>query len=464
MLIIFFITLANNIAICEAVDSSKIQQQINTYDENEASNGGIFGEPQRYLLIKKELVPYKQIYLPNDDITIYVEIKPLKYRDMTENLTNIHIYELIDSNLSIVGKTKKGIITENLDDINKYRNNPKSMDSFTSSNSKLIDFSLINNYGELYIEKMNSWERLLYSYTVKPKSPGTFSTNTIARTSYFSDIDQKLKLDVNNVGLYAVDIVPSKNKVFQKEPFQIYYTITYLGDGQTSAIIDFENAENKPYNYDRTYKQRLDFTSKYESHLIPLNVSYSKKGSFTLPGILIDGSLSIYDNTIIVDSFFERYWQFLQLIILISTIIGGAFTFIKYGTGKFHDGSYSLYKFIEDVLEDINGFIGSIPVRTFTILGSLLTAFAVYIILCALYPGEFISAYVFVIDHWVGLEILFLAIFVYIICIIFKINLITHNENYWFKWFLAFIMICFWLLLIVIAVNFTWLVEHFHMI
>jgi hypothetical protein len=131
-----------------------------------------------------------------------------------------------------------------------------------------------------------------------------------------------------------------------------------------------------------------------------------------LPGISIDGSLSIDDNTIIVDSFFERYWQFLQLLILIGTIIGSALTFIKYGTEKLNDKSYSLYSLFKEVQNDIVNVIKHISVRAFIILGSLTIAFAAYIIICATYPGEFINAYVFVIDHWIEFEIIFLAIFV----------------------------------------------------
>lgn len=173
--------------------------------------------------------------MPNDNITVYVEVKPLKYRDMYENLTDIFIYELIDNNLSLISKPNYGLITSNLENINEYRNSIDSLDTLVVSGSKSVDLSWGNNYGELHISEMNPWERLLYSYSVRPKTVGTFSIDSVARTPYFSDIDQKLTLDVSKVGLYDISIVPSKNKVFQKEPFQIYYTITYLGDGHTSA-------------------------------------------------------------------------------------------------------------------------------------------------------------------------------------------------------------------------------------
>ena len=126
--------------------------------------------------------------------------------------------------------------------------------------AKLININWGENYAESNIIDMNSWERLIYSYSVKPKSAGTFSTNTIARTEYFSDVEQKLEIDVNKAGLYEVSIIPSKGRVFQKEQLQIYYTITYLGDGQTSSIIRFENETNKPFSYDGIFNRKINLS------------------------------------------------------------------------------------------------------------------------------------------------------------------------------------------------------------
>jgi hypothetical protein len=135
--------------------------------------------------------------------------------------------------------------------------------------------------------------------------------------------------------------------------------------------------------------------------------------------------------------------------------MGSALTFIKYGTEKLNDKSYSLYSLFKEVQNDIVNVIKHISVRAFITLGSLAIAFAAYIIFCATYPGEFINAYVFVIDHWIEFEILFLVIFVYITYKILKVNFIHHGGNKWINWLYVIIMALFWLLLIVMAVNYS---------
>lgn len=430
-------------------------------DQERESNSDIFGEPQRYLLIQKDAIPSKQMYLPTDNITIFVEIKPLKFRDMSDNFEDINVYELIDQNLSLLSKSDNGLVTADLRSLNDYKSF-YSASMFNNSSFRLVNLSWENNYGELHIEKMGSWERLLYSYQVKPKRAGILSTDTIIRAPYFSDIDKRLKLEISKGGLYNVNIVLSKNRVFQKEMFQAYYTITYLGDGQTSAIVDFENATNKPFSYDMSYNKTLNFSSKYESYLVPLNLSYNRKGSFPLPGISIDGSLSLYDKTIIVDSFFERYWQFLQLLILIGTIIGGVLTFIKYGAGKSQNPNYSLYNLINDIRNDILNIIQNMCVENLIIWSTLATSLTIYIVICAIYPEEFISAYVFIVDHWTMVEVGFVGIFVYIIYKIMKINFLFHNVNRWGNWLFSVILIISWLLFITILLNYLKILSLYH--
>jgi hypothetical protein len=96
-----------------------------------------------------------------------------------------------------------------------------------------------------------------------------------------------------------------------------------------------------------------------------------------------------------------------------------------------------------------------ISIRTIIISSSLITAFAIYIIVCAIYPEELIGLYVFVINNWVGFEILFLVIFIYIIYAILRINFIYNDENNGLNWFFAFIMIIIWLILIFLVVDYS---------
>lgn len=444
-----FIIISANIMAFGAIYQPS-QQSMDDDGNNKIGNTVNVGESQRYILIKKEVVPNKQTYMPNEDITIFVEMRLLKYRSMDEKI-KLSICEQIDSNLSLTNKPSIGLITSNLTNLHNYKN---MMGKFNGSDSRLININWGENYAESNMIEMNSWERLVYSYNVKPKRAGTFSTNTIARTAYFSDVDQKLDIDVNKAGLYEVSIIPSKGRVFQKETLQIYYTITYLGDGQTGSIIEFENETNKPFSYDSNFNTKVNL-SKYESIMIPVDLTYTKKGSYTLPGIFIDGSYFIEDKSILVDSFFERYWQFLQIIILIITIISSVFAFIKYSAEKTVDKTYSLYNLITEIKNDILESIKDLSVRATILLGSLIMSLAIYMTACVIDPGQFVSTFVFVIDNWIWFNIAFLVLFIYIIYKIQKYNLKHHNEDLWGNWAFNGILIIFWSLLIYIMINFS---------
>ena len=453
LLIIFIIILFSTIGISGAIDNS-IQLPVERVGNNNLQDHGTVGESQRYLSITKEFVPYKDIYLPNENITVYVEVRLLKYRDMSEKLDNLNIYELIDDGVSITSRSDQGLVTDNLNDLCKYKKNPNIASSFSSPKSRFVDISWDENIGELHLAEMESWERLIYCYSIRPKSAGTFLIDTIARTPYFTDIDEGTKLNVGKAGLYDVNIIPSKNKVFQKEPFQVYYTITYLGEGQTSATINSESNINKSFNYENAFNSKLNL-SKYESGLVLANLSYTRKGSYTLPGIYIDGSYYVEDKTIIVDSFFERYWQFFQVVLLLVTIISSVFAFLKYGAEKNNDRRYSLYELFKDMKSDILGAIKQISIRTSIILGSMIVSLAIYATICIIYPGKFIDMYIFIIDNWVGFEIALLLIFIYIVYRLQKMNLMHHNENIWINWLYAFILIILWLIMVTVITNFS---------
>ena len=174
-----------------------------------------------------------------------------------------------------------------------------------------------------------------------------------------------------------------------------------------------------------------------------------------MPGIFIDGSYFIEDKTILVDSFFERYWQFLQIIILIITIISSVFAFIKYSAEKNEDNTYSLYKLITEMKNDILESIKHISVRATIFFGSLITSLAIYMTACVIYPGQFVSTFVFMIDNWIWFNIVFLVLFIYIIYKLQRYNLKHHDEDFWGNWAFNIVLILFWLLLIYIMINFS---------
>jgi hypothetical protein len=141
---------------------------------------------------------------------------------------------------------------------------------------------------------------------------------------------------------------------------------------------------------------------------------------------------------------------------LIITIISSIFAFIKYNVEKNANKKYSIYDVIIEIKGDIFEAIRHFSVQAIILWGSIISSLAIYTIACVVYPSQFISTYVFVIDNWVQLEIVFLLIFIYIVYKIQKDNLKHQqpNEDIWINWVYNIILIIFWLLLIYIVINF----------
>ena len=128
-----FIIIAANIMAFGAIYQPS-PQSMDDDGNNKIGNTVNVGESQRYILIKKEVVPNKQAYIPNENITIFVEMRLLKYRSMDEKI-KLSIFEQIDSNLSLTKKPSLGLITSNLSNLYNYKN---SMGKFNGSGSKLM--------------------------------------------------------------------------------------------------------------------------------------------------------------------------------------------------------------------------------------------------------------------------------------------------------------------------------------
>jgi hypothetical protein len=422
----------------------------------DGQNTGI--ESQRYIIINKEIIPYKDIYLPGDNITILVEIKILKYRDMAVKLENLSIYELIDSNLLMGNKTNLSLKLYNIDDLEKYRKNLARLD--TDKKSIPYNISWSANYGKMQIDKMNSWDRLIYWYNVTPRFPGAFSVNTIVRSPYQTDTDQILRFDVSDSGLYQVDSIPTKNRIYQGERLKVNYVVTYMGAGSNRAAIRFEIPNQ---SYFETYNKSDNITkyknfNKYESVPIPREINYLNKGIYQLPGIWIDGRYFASNKDIIVDSFYERHWQFLQLLILIGAIFSGILVFIKYTVeltnNKNGDEKVTLKKLMINLKDDLKEIIDSIHVNHIAIIGAVLIAFCSYSLLCMLYPNVFVNVAAFTSENSSQIQQLLLIV------LILSISFFSYRRcsKYGAKWILILSLFLFIILLLYEIIIFNKLV------
>jgi hypothetical protein len=173
----------------------------------------------------------------------------------------------------------------------------------------------------LHVRDFSSRDRLFYWYYVKPKKSGSFNAETIVRINDASmagspDIIYPQKIDVSEADLrFEVRPILDSSKVYANEwlgklfgeKLKIEYVTKFIGDASPQYIssikVEMYNSTDK-YHYEGERKHRLDFINKYNSSLI--TIKYDKPGVYQIPSILIEGQHYDFDETITVDSPWQR--------------------------------------------------------------------------------------------------------------------------------------------------------------
>lgn len=391
------------------------------------------GESQRYIDIKKELIPKKSIYLLNDNISLFVEIRMLKFSNTQEKIEFASIHELIDKNLNITNRSNISYAIYNISDANNLKYNF----NFNNSSVTHYDINWDENYATFNVTKLDPWVRIIYWYNITPKKTGVSQTDTVVRSKYFSDINQELDFDVGASGLYDVKIITPKSNVIQNEKLNVTLGITYLGNGQDNAIIKLENQSGMPFKYlhkSGNMSVTNHLFSKSETFLLNVTIKYPKTGNYRLPGIWIGESYYSEERMILVESFFEKYWEFLQLLIIIGSIFSGILLFIKSSIEMKNVKQGEMYELgikhiILKMISDIVKIIVGIPSWIILIGSTFLVATIIAFIILPLYSDNYIKLDILIIDNWIYLVSLFLIVLILSIGYILYLNLKNKKEK-----------------------------------
>jgi hypothetical protein len=455
--IFLFIIFSQFLVTCEGKTLQNQEIEIRSEEPSINKNAQLeVGQSQRYIDIKRDLVPKKNSYLLNEDILVFVEIKMLKFRDMDEKIDNAIIYELVDKDLNLKNKSEKGYIIYNLSDLNELKYNL----SFKNITSPYCDIKWNKNLATLTVNNLNPWARTVYWYNITPKKAGTYKINTIVRSKYFSDIELPLAIDVSTSGLYDVSIVTSKNDIVQNEKLDVTFGITYLGNGQDNAIIKMECPPNAPFiilnNHNNSTIIKHSF-NKLETFLQNVTIKYPKTGTYYVPGIWVDESYYSEDKTITVESFFAKYWQIIQFFIVMGSIVTGILVFIKYSIeirGLQLDENLGLIKLTLKMISDIVNIIERIPHWIMLIVSTSLIASMLSFIILPLFFDYFISIDVLVVDSWIYLASIFILILIVIIGYSLYLNLTKDDRRITVELLpLAMILFIVWLIIFAIINN-----------
>jgi hypothetical protein len=205
---------------------------------------------------------------------------------------------------------------------------------YSEENITNLSIYTLKNDFDIVLKNPRANERYAYWYYVLLNEPGTFDSSTILFSSYNNvrdvpDVETSAKIIVSKPRP-TVNIRLNKLHILRNETFNITYEIKYARhpgyDRNISASIpslhDYycllnENGdrENNHCSFPLTLSENNE-ASKTKT------LKYFDIGEYYLPGITIDGEyFPFQDEKIYVESRFERYAQFVTLLMGIITFI-----------------------------------------------------------------------------------------------------------------------------------------------
>jgi hypothetical protein len=199
-----------------------------------------------------------------------------------------------------------------------------------------LKLSNLDNMFEMYIPTLKSRERFIYWYCIKPNRESTINTITTARIydnnfPDYPDVDYPLDIEINRPKC-EVTATFDKYKLISPEKLKITYNI-YSEDLATYNILPIQvKLDDTSGNFKIFYldkKNKIMDNNFYDINLtsdkvtnITYLIGFKNSGSFTLPGIWIDGKLYPFEEEITVMNRFEstQGWATLLFTLLIGIL------------------------------------------------------------------------------------------------------------------------------------------------
>ena len=201
-------------------------------------------------------------------------------------------------------------------------------------------------YLAIYLDELSVDDTLLFWYDIYPKRSGTFKAETLVRFfdaehARVHDLSYPFYIQIKQATpKFEVTPKPNKLQVYagSGDSLDIIYDITYLGGGTEPTCNDVAVELDKPiegyYYYvnqkgyrDDSLANRSSLTNytsydKYETKQIRRRVVYPNTGSYSLPGIWVNGEhYSFKEDRISVDTWWSRNENIISLYFAIISIL-----------------------------------------------------------------------------------------------------------------------------------------------
>ncbi|MDD2756345.1 MAG: hypothetical protein PHS80_12575 [Methanothrix sp.] len=148
---------------------------------------GSYDSSAKYIYISKTLIHNRDSHSPNENLSIFVEIRFISGDKW--DLNDLIIKEFIDKNLNANDKSLRWTIINDVNNLNKYKND---LNALKLNDSKASWGKNNSNFTIIVPNKFDSSCRLVFWYNVTIKKTGTFDVKTIL----ISNPDAKIPYDV----------------------------------------------------------------------------------------------------------------------------------------------------------------------------------------------------------------------------------------------------------------------------
>lgn len=196
-IILLLVTYCLNILLCQAalfsVDAdAESSNQLNYI-------AGPLGSPEKFVSISKDLIHLQDSKSPTENRCVFAEVRFLRLKGEDWRLGNLIINEYIDKELSVEKNSFKCVITNNISEINQYKNDLNSIILKNSTDVVLINK---NNFRIIVPKEFDSTYRVVFWYNFTVKKAGKYNLNTIVmsnpKSNIYFDVERSLAVSVDN--------------------------------------------------------------------------------------------------------------------------------------------------------------------------------------------------------------------------------------------------------------------------
>ena len=290
-------------------------------------------------------------YLVGDELAVIVEIQNLNKKD----IYGLSICERIDNNLEIInGSNTNCYLTKFANKSSAIINSLQKGKEITNINNVTTNFVKDHGIIEIYIDRLATKGRAIYSYKMKPITEGIFSAATIIsfKDNEYADYEYYLEDECEKLDTIKIIVTPEKTKIYTAplgadSSTRINYQITYLHQLPNESgkkllgkfyeyseyySIDYISSNGVTFKDPNPSDNEKPFEIEYGHNcIISLGITYKKENSARTPIMYLDDVPQETDSQIIViESFFWSHIEFfIAMISLIVAISLEVFLFFR---------------------------------------------------------------------------------------------------------------------------------------